>query len=79
MIRYKIQLPLVWTKHPWFEKTCWPPISPTFEDVEKMKSWCKSNVGTDCWNYYGVHKKVPCEFIFDHEEDLLAFRLTFGI
>lgn len=47
--------------------------------LTKYKSWCKENVGKDNWNYYGVHQKTPYIFRFKREEDLLAFRLVFGI
>lgn len=45
--------------------------------LEEYKDWCKKHVGTDNWNYYGPHKKVPCEFRFKRGEDALAFKIMF--
>ena len=47
--------------------------------VEEYKEWCKETVGANNWNYYGKYRKIPCEFRFKREEDLLAFRMVFGL
>jgi hypothetical protein len=52
---------------------------PPDEIIERGKQWCKERVGSNGWNYYGKYRKVPCEFRFKNEEDLLAFKLTFGL
>lgn len=59
--------------------SAWPPISPTQAQLDIYKDWCKENVGTNGWNYYGIYRKVPCEFRFKRSEDLLAFKLKFGL
>lgn len=49
------------------------------ERLNAYRQWCKKNIGKNGWNYFGRYRKVPCEFRFRREEDLLAFRLTFGV
>lgn len=78
-VMYRVQLPLVWTRDMWTNTEIWPIVSPSFDELELKKQWCKDVVGANGWNYYGVHKKVMCEFRFKREEDLLAFKLRFGV
>jgi hypothetical protein len=47
--------------------------------LNHYSQWCKERVGANGWNYYGMYQKVPYEFRFKREEDLLAFKLTFGL
>jgi hypothetical protein len=54
-------------------------LCPDWRILETYKNWCKECVGADNWNYYGMHKKVPCEFRFKKSEDLLAFKMKFGL
>jgi len=53
-----------WTEYDW-------------RKLEIYKNWCKKHVGADMWNYYGQHKKIPCEFRFKRGEDALAFKIMF--
>jgi hypothetical protein len=72
---YRIQVPLV-------EDRTWPFYGLTNvsqDKINKCKRWCIANVGANNWNYYGYEKKRPVEFRFKKEEDLLAFRLVFGL
>lgn len=77
-LRHRVVLPVKWSKHPWTYQDQWPPIWPTPDQLEELKTWCKTNIGPNGWNYYGYYRKVPCEFRFKRPEDLLAFKLTFG-
>jgi hypothetical protein len=54
----------IWTEYDW-------------RKLEEYKEWCKKNVGANMWNYYGQHKKIPCEFRFKRGEDALAFTMKF--
>jgi len=74
-----INIPMVLPLSPWYNGPGWPPITPTYDEIEMYKDWCKEFVGVDRWNYYGIHKKTPCEFRFKDPKDLLAFRLRFGL
>jgi hypothetical protein len=47
--------------------------------LSEYKNWCKEFVGGNNWNYYGPHKKIPCEFRFKKPEDALAFKLRFDV
>jgi hypothetical protein len=47
--------------------------------AEVYKNWCKENVGPNRWNFYGEWKKIPFEFKFIEEQDLLAFKLKFNL
>jgi hypothetical protein len=51
----------------------------SWRTIESYKDWCKEYVGANNWNYYGEHKIVPCEFRFKKSEDLLAFKIRFGL
>lgn len=53
-------------------------IHPTAIAINACKEWCKNVIGTNGWNYYGMYRKIPFEFRFKREEDLLAFKLIFG-
>ncbi|HEY6436120.1 MAG TPA: hypothetical protein VIY47_05995 [Ignavibacteriaceae bacterium] len=57
----------------------WPPIYPDQKLIDELKRWCKETIGTNGWNYYGMYRKIPFEFRFKRSEDLLAFKLTFGL
>lgn len=57
---------IAWTEYDW-------------RKLHKYKEWCKKNVGANNWNYYGQHKRVPCEFRFKRGEDALAFSLRFMV
>jgi len=53
---------------------------PTDEHIIEMKKWCKANTGRDQWNYYdGWCRDHPYQFKFKQSEDLLAFKLKFGV
>lgn len=54
-------------------------LYPSFETIKEYSDWCKLQVGADGWNYYGMYQRTPFEFRFRREEDLLAFRLKFGL
>ena len=72
---YRIQVSLI-------EDNTWPFYMARHEmhlKVKEYKDWCAVNVGANNWNYYGYEKKRPFEFRFKKQEDLLAFRLRFGI
>lgn len=77
-MKYKLHLPIKWTKNAWSGLDQWPMVSPIIEDLEKYKVWCKENVGVNNWNFYGMYRKIPCELRFRYQVDLLAFMLTFG-
>ena len=53
-------------------------IHPTVQIANTCREWCKETIGTNGWNYYGMYRKIPYEFRFKREEDLLAFKLRFG-
>ena len=75
---YRISLFEELSKTPWdnvFKYT----YSPGTLQLEKYKDWCKENVGPMDWVYYGLHQKTPCNLLFRHQDDLLAFKLTFGL
>ena len=76
---HRVAVKIVWTKNPWIDRWEWPPVYPTLVQLEGYKQWCKDRVGTNGWNYYGYYRKVPCEFRFKRSEDLVAFKLTFGL
>lgn len=76
-MKYSVQIPS------WIEKRGWSQLPVTIyvddKKIESYKTWCKEQVGADGWNYYGKYRKVPCEFRFKRGEDLLAFKLVFGL
>lgn len=79
-MKFKVQLPAGFTiEYNWRGAPKKVPVYPEYNIVEDYKEWCKERVGTNGWNYYGQHKKRPCEFRFKREEDLLAFKLRFGL
>lgn len=47
--------------------------------LNEYKQWCKEKVGANGWNYFGQYRNIPYEFRFKKAEDLLAFKLTFGV
>ena len=77
-MRYRIQLPVKRERHAWVPGT-YIDVYPPEEQINRCKEWCKTVIGNNRWNYYGVFKKVPCEFRFKREEDLVAFKLVFGL
>lgn len=77
--RYRLALPVRFTKNAWSGANQWPPIYPTQEQLDEYKEWCKTQVGANKWNYYGIYRKIPCEFRFKCGEDMLAFKLRFGL
>ena len=77
-LTYRVVLPVKWTKNTWNDTDMWPPVWPTQAMLDELKDWCKTNIGTNGWNYYGYYRKVPCEFRFKRPEDLVAFKLRFG-
>lgn len=78
-MKNKVALKVQWTKNSWSGKEQWPPVWPTQPQLEEYKEWCKRNVGPNGWNYFGFYRKIPCEFRFKKSEDLLAFKLAFGL
>jgi hypothetical protein len=76
---YKVWLKVEWTKNSWTGKDQMPIITPSVAEIEKLKDWCREKVGANGWNYYGYYRIKPCEFRFKRSEDLLAFKLTFGL
>lgn len=54
-------------------------LYPQQSTLNQYSAWCKERVGPNGWNYFGMYQKVPFEFRFKRQEDLLAFRLTFGL
>lgn len=76
-MQYRIQLPITREKRGWSQEyiTIYPP--PT--KIDECKEWCKATVGINGWNYYGIYRKIPCEFRFKRGEDAVAFRLRFGL
>lgn len=76
-MQYKIQLPSRTEKRGWSQQPI--TIYVDWKTIESYKEWCKERVGANNWNYYGEHKKVPCEFRFKRREDLVAFKLVFGL
>ena len=54
-------------------------ITPSVKQINELIEWCKENVGANGWNYYGLYREKPCEFRFKRGEDLLAFKLRFGL
>jgi hypothetical protein len=78
-MKYRIALPVVYSKNTWTGADEYPVLSPKQENLTKYKEWCKDRVGTNGWNYYGQYRKIPFEFRFKRGEDLVAFKLTFGL
>lgn len=76
-LRFRVQLPNVQEKRGWSQQVI--TIFKSDQEIEVYKEWCKERIGANGWNYYGKHKVVPCEFRFKREEDLLAFKLVFGL
>jgi hypothetical protein len=76
-MQYRIQLPITREKRGWSQQ--YITIYPPEEQISACKEWCRLMVGTNGWNYYGKYKKVPCEFRFKRGEDLVAFKLVFGL
>lgn len=76
-MKYRIQLPSTTEKRGWSQL----PVTIFQPDgiLEEYKEWCKDRVGANSWNYYGKYRKIPCEFRFKRGEDLVAFKLTFGL
>jgi len=78
-MKHRVQLPSITE----IDKNWWTPreitVFQTDKEIETYKEWCKERVGVNGWNYYGKHRKVPCEFRFKRSEDLLAFKLVFGL
>lgn len=76
-MKYRVQLPHTTEKRGYSQLpiTIFPPDGV----LEEYKEWCKERVGANGWNYYGKYRKQPCEFRFKRGEDLVAFKLTFGL
>lgn len=74
---HRVQLKITTEKRGWSQQ----PVIIFLPDgvLEEYKEWCKERVGANGWNYYGKYRKIPCEFRFKHGEDLVAFKLTFGL
>lgn len=47
--------------------------------LTQYRTWCRERIGANGWAYYGQYRKIPFEFRFRREEDLLAFRLAHGV
>lgn len=76
---YRVALKPKYTKNYWSGQAQWPPYWPEQNYIDNLKAWCKERVGQNGWNYYGMYRKVPYEFRFKRKEDLLAFKMTFGL
>lgn len=76
-MKYRHAIPLKYDVNYYNGKEMWPPVYPTQDQLEEYKKWCKANVGPNGWNYYGMYRKIPCEFRFKRGEDLVAFKLRF--
>ena len=76
---YRIDFPIVWSRNYYSAADTWPMLYPTDDFIDSMREWCKEVVGPNMWNYYGFGRKIPFEFRFKKEEDLLAFKLRFGV
>jgi len=77
-MEHKVQCKLGYGKDIWSGKSLvWPIESPTNDQIETCKKWCKEHIGSNGWNYYGKYRKIPCQFRFKQREDLLAFKLVF--
>jgi len=63
----------------YYNRQVWPVLWPTDKDILDYKTWCKQHVGANNWNYYGQYQDPPYEFRFKRSEDLLAFRIRFGV
>ena len=76
-MQYRIQLPSRTEKRGYSQLpiTIFPPDGI----LEEYKEWCKERVGVNGWNYYGKYRRIPCEFRFKRGEDLVAFKLVFGL
>lgn len=74
---YKIALPYTWSINSYSGTIMWPPILLTDHTEDEMKDWCKTYVGPNKWNYFGMYKPYRFVFHFKQEEDLLAFKLKF--
>ena len=77
-MKHRIQLRTEWTRHPYNSNPVWPVVIPKQTLLDSCKTWCKNVIGTNGWNYYGQYRKIPFEFRFKREEDLVAFKLKFG-
>jgi hypothetical protein len=79
-LMYKIQLPIKQEPNPnHWSRDKFLTVYPEHKYVEALKVWCKECIGSNGWNYYGMYRKVPCEFRFKKPEDLLAFKLAHGL
>ena len=76
---HRINLPITWSTNYYSGAKTWPILYPTQEVIDPMKQWCQEVLGPNEWNYYGHAHEVPFQFRFKREEDLLAFRLWFGV
>jgi hypothetical protein len=76
-MKHSIQLPNTTEKRGWSQQPI--TIFAADKDIETYKEWCKDRVGANGWNYYGKYRKKPCEFRFKRQEDLLAFKIVFGL
>lgn len=41
--------------------------------------WCRKNLDTNSWHVKWTIVGTSCSYYFKHEEDALAFKLTFGL
>jgi hypothetical protein len=57
-----------------YETMCWYIPSP--ERVEIYKNWCIENIGSEGEEWYYTKEN---DFSFSNPQDVLAFKLTFGI
>lgn len=78
-LTHRITLPTRYGQNWWTGKDVWPAVEPTQAQLDECKDWCRKNIGTNGWNYYGQYRKIPFEFRFKRTEDLLAFKLKFGL
>ena len=78
-MKYRYAFPIKYNKNPYTGMDTWPMSNPTLEQLDECKQWCKEKIGANGWNYYGMYRKIPCEFRFKRGEDLVAFRLRFGL
>ena len=78
---HRIQIPNNLTEYWDSQRAYYNPVGlyPHHNTIEQYKRWCKERVGANGWNYFGQYRQVPFEFRFKRPEDLLAFKITFGL
>jgi hypothetical protein len=47
--------------------------------LDKYKEWCHTNISVNDWEWTGGHSYKDFRFWFRKQEDLLAFKLVFGL